>query len=254
MSDPIRHPSLPAAERRKKRPTEYIESGRFQSIRVFALESSGVRGATMTQSATTPGSFAEIREEPICHEHLVKHASISIVFKVERLLDVVVQKGGLGGFKLIERAIAAPYVKDYDALPANGPAGWAMLFDLSNWGLLSAWWDGRRVGGAVIAFNTEGVQMLEGRRDLAMLWDLRVAPEMRRSGIGSALFAATEQWAKTRGCRQLNVETQNINVAACNFYASHGCQLGAIDRFAYPELPNEVQLLWYKNLPCDGVA
>ncbi len=229
--------------------------GRFKSISVFGLESSGViRGATMTQSATTAGGFAEIREEPIRHENLVKHARISIVFKVERILDVIVQQGGLGGFKLIERAIAAPYVKDYDALSANGPAAWARQFDLSNWGLLSAWWDGRRVGGAVIAFNTDGVQMLEGRSDLAMLWDLRVAPEMRRSGIGSALFAATEQWAKTRGCRLLKVETQNINVAACNFYASHGCQLGAINRFAYADLRGEVQLLWYKNLSGNGVA
>jgi hypothetical protein len=27
-----------------------------------------------------------------------------------------------------------------------------------------------------------------------------------------------------------------------------GCTLGAIDRFAYPELPTEVQLLWWKAL------
>ena len=27
-----------------------------------------------------------------------------------------------------------------------------------------------------------------------------------------------------------------------------GCELGAMHRFAYPELPDEVQLLWYKAL------
>jgi hypothetical protein len=27
-----------------------------------------------------------------------------------------------------------------------------------------------------------------------------------------------------------------------------GCTLGGIDRFAYPELPREVQLLWWKAL------
>jgi hypothetical protein len=27
-----------------------------------------------------------------------------------------------------------------------------------------------------------------------------------------------------------------------------GCTLGAIDRFAYPEWPGEVQLLWWKAL------
>jgi hypothetical protein len=52
-----------------------------------------------------------------------------------------------------------------------------------------------------------------------------------------------------RECRQLKVETQNINVPACRFYARQGCVLGVIDRFAYPTLPDEVQLLWYKDLP-----
>ena len=82
-----------------------------------------------------------------------------------------------------------------------------------------------------------------------VLWDLRGrSPEARRLGIGSDLFAATERWAIARGCRQLKVETQNVNVAACEFYSSRGCQLGAIHRFAYPDLPHEVQFLWYKNL------
>jgi GNAT superfamily N-acetyltransferase len=90
--------------------------------------------------------------------------------------------------------------------------------------------------------------MLEGRRDLAVLWDLRVAPEARGQGVGAALFQAAEAWAAARGCRQMKVETQNVNVPACRFYASQGCVLGAIHRFAYPELPHEVQLLWYRDL------
>ena len=51
----------------------------------------------------------------------------------------------------------------------------------------------------------------------------------------------------------MKVETQNVNVPACRFYARQGCVLGAINRFAYPDLPDEVQLLWYKTLsPWDG--
>ena len=46
----------------------------------------------------------------------------------------------------------------------------------------------------------------------------------------------------------MKIETQNINVVACKFYAGQGCTLGAADRFAYPELPDEVRLLWYKDL------
>ena len=90
--------------------------------------------------------------------------------------------------------------------------------------------------------------MLENRSDLAVVWDIRVSPDLRGRGIGAALFDSAEKWAETQGCRQLKVETQNINVAACRFYASQGCSLGAIHRFAYPELPDEVQLLWYKTL------
>ena len=108
------------------------------------------------------------------------------------------------------------------------------------------------MGGVVIAFKTSGLHMLEGRSDLAVIWDLRISPEMRRRRVGSALLAAAEQWAKAKGCRHLTVETQNINVAACKFYASRGFELGTIHRFAYPELPEEVQLLWYKNLSARG--
>jgi GNAT superfamily N-acetyltransferase len=187
-----------------------------------------------------------IREEPIAR--LDEHASISIAFAVDRALEVVVRDRGLGGFELCEHSLAAPNVKDYDAIEGGHPESWGREFDVSNWGLLSAHVDRRRVGGAVIAMKTQGLHMLEGRDDLAVLWDIRIAPELRGRGIGSALFAAAEEWARSRGCRVLKVETQNVNVAACRFYASRGCELGAVHRFAYPKMPHEVQLLWYKDL------
>jgi hypothetical protein len=46
----------------------------------------------------------------------------------------------------------------------------------------------------------------------------------------------------------MKIETQNINVPACRFYAKHGFILGAVNRFAYPELPDEVELIWCKEL------
>ena len=103
-------------------------------------------------------------------------------------------------------------------------------------------------GGVVIAVKTEGLDMLERREDLALIWDLRVAPDLRGRGLGSALLTAAEACARAQGCKQLKVETQNINVAACRFYAQQGFTLGAIHRFAYPLLPNEIQLLWYKDV------
>jgi len=185
----------------------------------------------------------EVTEEPAAA--LAELARIPISFVVRSVFDVAEDADG---FVLTERNLAAPYVKDYDAIGGEGPTRWAHRFDLSNWGFLAARVDGRLVGAAAIAFDTAGVDMLEGRRDLAVLWDLRVAPDARGQGVGSALFRAAEAWGRARGCAQLKIETQNINVPACRFYAGMGCVLGAVDRSAYPELPDEIQLLWYQDL------
>lgn len=187
-----------------------------------------------------------IVEEPIAR--LDRHAEVPISFEVNRVLEVSLPDAGLGGLVLSEVAVTAPWVKDYDATKGEGPTRWARRFDVSNWGLLAAHDGDRRVGGAVIAFNTAGVNMLEGRADVAVLWDLRVRPEARGTRIGSGLFAAAVTWARGRGCRRLKVETQNVNVPACHFYRRMGCTLGSIDRFAYPDLPDEVQLVWFKEL------
>jgi GNAT superfamily N-acetyltransferase len=176
-----------------------------------------------------------------------EYARVPIAFEVRSVLDVSA-RGEAPGFDLVERPIDPPFVKDYDAIAGNHPSGWAKRFDVSQWGMLCARIEGRRVGGVVVAFDTAGVTMLDGRRDLAVIWDLRVAPDVRRRGVGHTLFAAAETWARARGCRRLNVETQNNNVAACRFYARQGCALGAVHRDAYPDLPDEVQLLWHKDL------
>jgi GNAT superfamily N-acetyltransferase len=187
-----------------------------------------------------------IREEPLTA--LAEHAQLSIAFTVDRVLDVEPLDAGLGGFTFIERAVP-PWVKDYDR--SEAPTAWPQRFDVSAWGLLAAYIGDERVGGATIAYGAPDVQMLDGRTDLAVLWDLRVHPTHRGNGVGRALFAAVERWATERGCRELKIETQSINVAACRFYARMGSTLGAIDRFAYATAgyPDETQLIWRKPLP-----
>jgi GNAT superfamily N-acetyltransferase len=74
------------------------------------------------------------------------------------------------------------YVKDYDE--SEHPTHWPQRFNVENWGMLAAYDLGERVGGAVIAFNTANLYMLDGRSDLAVLWDLRVRAESRGAGIG----------------------------------------------------------------------
>jgi GNAT superfamily N-acetyltransferase len=188
----------------------------------------------------------EIREESI--SNLPEHGKLPIAFLVERRLEARPIDGGLGGIALTECPVACPYLKDYDAFAEDQPSCWPKRWDVSRWGLISAFVNGDRAAGAVVAYQTEGLDMLEGRADLAVLWDIRVRPEFRRRGLGAALFRAIETWARERRCRWLKVETQDMNVAACRFYARQGCVLGSIHRFAYRNCPEEVQLIWYKEL------
>ncbi|NEQ97294.1 MAG: GNAT family N-acetyltransferase [Cyanothece sp. SIO2G6] len=177
---------------------------------------------------------------------LAEYAKIPIAFTVERVLAV--RDAGFEGICLEEEKVDSPYIKDYDACPTEGPLTWAKRWNLCNWAFFAAYSKYQRVGGAAIAWDTPDIHMLEGRKDLAVLWDIRIHPEYQGKGLGGHLFKAAEEWAISKGCTLLKVETQNINVAACHFYKKQGCSLGAINRFAYPDFPEEVCLLWYKKL------
>ena len=185
----------------------------------------------------------EINQEPATI--LEAYANIPIAFEVREVLDVTAERDR--PFRLTARRLHRSYVKDYDAL-GEGPARWAERFDLSTWSFFSALSGGQCVGHAAVATKAPSLPLLEGRSDVAALWDIRVAPTARRGGIGSALFEAAIAWALSRGCRELRIETQNVNVAACRFYARQGCILRAVHRGAYPKLPEEIQLLWFKDL------
>lgn len=187
---------------------------------------------------------SEVAIREAASEGFVAYAEVPIGFEAEHRLDLNALRES-GGRRLIE-VQTGRFRKDYDAL--EGPVSWSSRFDVSNWGVLAAFVADRRIGGAVIAFDTPGLEMLEGRRDLAVVWDLRVAPEARGRGIGRALWLAAVEWARVRGCTELRVETQDVNVAACRFYAAQGCELVSVDEAAYPGLA-EAQILWSLRIP-----
>lgn len=188
----------------------------------------------------------EIRQENALD--LSGYATVSGAFEVREFYAVSTPAGGLGGIRLEHRSLSSPYVKDYDSQTSNRPSDWPSQFDVSNWRVLSAWYEGARIGGAIIAWGSSELRRMSGREDLAILWDLRVAVRARGRGVGTALFREVEGDAASRGARWIEIETQNINVPACRFYARRGCVLGGVNRFAYPLLPDEAQLLWYKSL------
>jgi len=178
-------------------------------------------------------------------------ARISSRFRVATILQVTPIGHGLGGLRLTEAPVAPPYEKDYDAIEGGSLTAWAGRFDTANCLFLLASDGEAPVGGAIAVCRTPGIEMLAGRDDLVVLWDLRVHPDRRRQGIGTRLFQSVMAWARERACRQLQVETQNVNVPACRFYAAQGCHLSAIDRHAYqgcPAVSNEAMLIWYLDL------
>lgn len=185
----------------------------------------------------------QIRREPIAA--LADYGEIPIGFEVrsELSLELAPEAGGFG----LREVRVAPWFKDYD-LAGNRPTDWAQQFDMSPWQRLGAFAGAIRVGAALLVYASPELHLLEDRADLAVLWDIRVSPDWRGRGVGQALFRAAAELARAGGCRQLKVETQNVNVPACRFYLRMGCELGAIHRFAYADFPREVQLLWYKTL------
>jgi ribosomal protein S18 acetylase RimI-like enzyme len=187
---------------------------------------------------------------PITANKLSEYSKIPMTFEISSKFDVQLIENGLGGIKLSEVEVK-PYVKDYDEMDGSKPTDWPKRFDISNWGLFLARNGEIPVAGAAVAFNTPEVNMLEGRNNLAVLWDLRVHPDYRGSGLGTKVFQKATGWAKSKGCTQMKVETQNTNVAACKFYARQGCQLGEVHRFKYtnnPKTKDEVMLIWYLDL------
>jgi len=184
-------------------------------------------------------------------DSLDQYARIPMTVDVQSVLDVVPMDDGLGGLVLQERQLNTPYVKDYDADVGNAPPLWAGQFDLTNWGIFLGFQKGQAVAGMAIACQVADSDLCDGRDDLAVLWDLRVHPDCKHQGLGTHLFQHGLIWAREQGCVQFKIETQNINIPACRFYAKQGCRLESIHNYAYyatPQVRHEAMLLWYLDL------
>ena len=73
---------------------------------------------------------------------------------------------------LLSRRVRALGAGTLDLIPdswATRNVSTHIHFGLPNWRLLAARSGGRRVGGAAVAYDTEGAGMLEGRLDLTVL-------------------------------------------------------------------------------------
>ena len=190
----------------------------------------------------------KISIEEISPDRLPEYDHIPERVEVKSFLQVELINQGLGGMLLREVPVERAYLKDYDA-SGELPSDVVEKFDVRSWGFFLAMAGNIPVGAAMVALENTGVFMLERRRELSVLWDIRVCPEYR--GVGIPIFRYAAEWARAHGCTQMKIETQNINVPACRFYQRMGARLGEIHRYGYaavPEVAHEVMLNWYLDL------
>lgn len=155
---------------------------------------------------------------------------------------------GLGGF-VFEEIKVNPYVKDLSKY--ERAVEYEKEFDITNWRFFMAFDGDVPVGAMTVAGKTEGLNMLSGRNDACVLWDIRVADKYKHRGIGEKLLNMGITEAKRDGYCQMIIECQNNNVAACKFYKKHGAVLCKIDMYAYyfdSDIKDEIQFVWYLDI------
>ncbi|MUT68555.1 GNAT family N-acetyltransferase [Paenibacillus sp. NEAU-GSW1] len=81
----------------------------------------------------------------------------------------------------------------------------------------------------------------------AYVEDIGVSKNWRQMGIGTKLLEKAVQWAKQNNHIGLMLETQDVNVSACRFYARNNFIIGGVDRMLYSKFPtaNEKAIFWY---------
>ena len=123
-----------------------------------------------------------VRQEP--ELDLEAYSQVRMELTVRSQFRVEMVGGSLGGWTLTEEPVHPPFHKDYDE--HWPPTSW-VKHDLSNWALFAAFDGQLRVGGAAVAWNSAGLNMLQGRTDIAVLWDIRGT--QRAPAVGSRLAA-----------------------------------------------------------------
>jgi len=155
---------------------------------------------------------------------------------------------GLGGV-LLKEVKVEPYTKDLSIY--ERAIEYEKQFDISNWRFYMAFDGDMPIGAMTIAGTTNGMNMLAGRDDACVLWDIRVDDAYKYQGVGQKLLDMGIFGAKEDGYRQMIIECQNNNIPACKFYKKQGAVLSKIDMYAYysePEIRDEIQFVWYLDI------
>ena len=179
-----------------------------------------------------------------------QYDQIPMIVHVSAYYRIDKDNRGLGGFSLIKTDVE-PYIKDFCVGDDESITRWEKRWDISNWAFFMAFDGEQPVGGTTVVSRTKEINMLSGRDDLAVLWDIRVDDAYKHKGVGQALFDMAVNWSREQGLVQMKIECQNNNIPAIRFYHKQGAVLSAIDEYAYynePEYRHETQLIWFLDL------
>ncbi len=186
----------------------------------------------------------KIRYSEISVNQLDEYDNIPFYYETTKKYNLIKINNGLGEIKM-ELVNVSKFHKDFGKRTSR----WKELFNLDNWKFFAAYnEDNKMIAGCTVATRTDDCLMLENRNDLAVLWDIRVVDEYKHQGIGQKLFNMAKEFAINNGFKQLKVECQNTNPVAVNFYQKQGMIIREINEHAYPDCPNETQLLFYLDL------
>jgi len=177
------------------------------------------------------------------YDQVPQRVNVSSIYQIKK------HNRGLGGFTLVETPVE-PYIRDFCVGEDESVQRWK-CWDLTNWAFFMAFDGEKPIGAATVVSRTKEINMLSGRDDLAVLWDIRVDEAYKGQGVGQKLFDMAVEWSRNNGLIQMKIECQNNNVPAVNFYHKQGAVLSAINEYAYynePEYRHEVQFIWYLDL------
>ena len=180
--------------------------------------------------------------------YLDKYDKIPMLVNVKSKLKLEKIENGLGGI-LLKEIPTKEYIKDLGEY--EEVTKWAEEFDITNWAFFMAFDNEFPIGAITIVSRTINIQMLDGRDDISVLWDIRVDERYKQQGVGTKLFNMAVEWSKSKELKQMKIECQNNNVQAYKFYHKQGAVLGRIDEYAYYkdiEDRDEVQFIWYLDL------
>ena len=91
-----------------------------------------------------------------------------------------------------------------------------------------------------LAFDDEEpvgqIVVLAGPFHTVQIWDIRVAPRLRRQKIATALLQYATDWARQCGFEGMAADVPSVNAGYCRFLTASGYSLGGVDYLRYRPL------------------